>query len=125
LSANEFTGPIPTSIGSPSSATNSSFLRGLYLSENKLDGTIPETICDYVNLEALFLDENQLSGSIPSCIGNLEKLKQLYVFKNGLTGVVPSEMSALRQLSKYIFDKEVLIIFPFEHELTTMFLHCH
>jgi len=93
LSANEFTGPIPTSIGQSENG-----LRGLYLSENKLEGEIPESICDYVNLEALFVDENRLSGSLPSCLGNLENLKQFYAFKNNLTGEVPQELSSLRKL---------------------------
>lgn len=75
-------------------------MRGLYLSENKLEGKIPESICDYSNLEALFIDENQLSGSLPSCLGNLENLKQFYAFKNNLSGEVPVELSSLRQLSK-------------------------
>ena len=99
LSANDFTGPVPTSIGMPSDSTDPA-LRGLYLSENKLDGEFPESICEYTNLEALFVDENRLSGSIPPCIGNLEKLRQFHVFKNNLTGEIPEEISSLRQLSK-------------------------
>ena len=101
LSANEFTGPIPTSIGMSSDSTNST-LRGLSLSENKLEGSIPESVCNYTNLEALFLDENRLSSSIPSCIGNLENLRQLVLFKNNLTGEIPTEISSLRQLCKYL-----------------------
>lgn len=100
LSSNEFTGPIPTAIGRPAGMSGSP-LRGLYLSENKLDGVIPESICDYAKLEALFVDENQLTGSIPSCIGNLGNLKQLYAFHNQLTGELPVELSMLRKLSTF------------------------
>lgn len=87
LTANEFTGPIPAAIGRPA-GTSGSPLRGLYLSDNKLDGSIPVSICDYAKLEALFVDKNQLTGSIPSCMGNLKNLKQLYAFDNQLTGEV-------------------------------------
>ena len=80
LSSNTFTGPIPTAIGRPS-ATSGSLLRGLYLSDNMLEGTIPETICYFTKLEALLLDQNQLTGSVPSCIGTLKNLKQLSTFE--------------------------------------------
>ena len=97
MSSNSFTGPIPTFIGRPEGFSGSS-LKGLYLSENEFNGTIPESLCDYTKLEALFLDHNHLSGSIPPCIGNLVEMRQLYVFHNNLTGVIPSEISTLREL---------------------------
>ena len=96
LNGNAFTGTIPTNIG-----LENETLRGLYLSDNKLNGAIPESICDYINLEALHLDENEISGSLPACLGRLASLKQIYAFRNNLTGTVPAELSALRQLSKF------------------------
>jgi hypothetical protein len=92
LSSNAFSGQVPAFVGNS--------LRGLYLSENKLQGRILESLCQQVSLEALFLDENQFTGSIPACIGNLSNLKQLYLFKNQLTGFVPVELGRLRNLSK-------------------------
>jgi hypothetical protein len=92
LSANALTGTVPAFVGDS--------LRGLYLSENKLQGPIPESLCQHTHMEALFLDENELTGSIPTCIGNLSNLKQLYLFKNQLTGFVPIELGRLRNLSK-------------------------
>jgi hypothetical protein len=97
LSSNEFTGPIPTSIGRPEGFSGS-LLKGLYLSENQFTGTIPESICNYNKLEALFIDDNRLTGAIPSCIGNLVELRQLYLFRNMLFGDVPTEISTLREL---------------------------
>jgi hypothetical protein len=97
LSSNNFTGPVPTTIGRASG----SLLRGLYLSDNKLDGSLPEALCNLTLLEALFVDTNQLTGSIPTCTGNLMELKQFYAFDNMLTGEVPEELSALRKLSKW------------------------
>ena len=97
LSSNQFTGPIPTTIGRPEGFSGS-LLKGLYLSENKFDGTIPESICQYGQLQALFLDDNKLNSTIPTCIGNLVELRQFYAFRNMLTGSVPVEISALREL---------------------------
>ena len=96
LNGNAFTGTIPSNIG-----LENETLRGLYLSDNKLNGAIPESICNYINLEALHLDENEISGSLPACLGRLSNLKQMYAFKNNLTGTVPVELGAIRHLSKY------------------------
>ena len=59
LSSNELIGEIP----SFATGALQSKLRGLYLSDNKLEGMIPDSVCDMKYLEALFLDENKLSGS--------------------------------------------------------------
>jgi Leucine-rich repeat (LRR) protein len=74
-------------------------MRGLYLSDNKLSGTITQSICTLTSLEAIFLDENQLEGGIPECIGNLSKLQQLHLFNNKLSGEIPIDaMTTLREL---------------------------
>jgi len=41
------------------------------LNVNNLNGSIPSSIGNLVNLKNLYLSLNQLSGSIPSSIGNL------------------------------------------------------
>lgn len=97
LSSNDFTGSIPE-FSFPGGRTYK--IRGLYLSNNKLTGSITQSICTLTSLEALFLDENQLEGAIPDCIGNLGQLQQLHLFKNKLSGDIPVDsMASLRQLS--------------------------
>jgi Leucine rich repeat len=96
LSSNKFSGYIPSFLAGQSQSR----LRGLYLSDNQLQGQIPESVCDLKYLEALFLDENQLSGFLPRCLGRLTKLTQLYAFKNELYGNVPEEFSRLEELRK-------------------------
>ena len=94
LSSNKLTGQIPD-FESPA-------LRGLYLSDNELEGILPESLCGLNNLNKLFLDDNRLSGSIPVCFEQLSNLEQLYLFGNLLTGQVPSELSTLQELRKYL-----------------------
>jgi Leucine-rich repeat (LRR) protein len=112
LSENQFTGPIPAVIGNPfqkNGLPTLSPIKALYLSRNKLDGTIPSEICLFANLEALFLDENLLSGNIPPCIGDLEKLQQFIAFNNKLTGEVPSELGVLRNLTDIGIEQNSIV----------------
>ena len=97
LSSNKLTGTIPT-------FQKPHIIQGIYLSDNGFIGSIPESICDLTNLEALFLDENQLEGSIPLCINQLSNLEQLFLFGNELTGEIPAELTALRLLSKFMLQ---------------------
>lgn len=107
MSSNQLNGNIPDSIGHPFNGERP--LRGLYLSDNQFEGSIPRSLCELENLEALFLDENRLDGSIPDCVGLLESLQQLYLFKNNLSGEVPVGLSSLRQLCKYLsFARDIL-----------------
>jgi len=96
LSSNQLTGTIPSNIGALDRT-----LRGLYLSDNKLDGKISEMLCELEELEALFLDENKFSGELPDCLNSMSSLRQLYVFKNELSGEVPSNLENLKLLSEF------------------------
>jgi hypothetical protein len=98
LSSNKLDGNLPDSIGHPYSGERP--LRGLYLSDNDFEGSIPSSLCELENLQALFLDENRLDGSIPDCVGLIQSLRQLYLFKNNLSGEVPAELSSLPKLCK-------------------------
>lgn len=94
MSGNQLEGTIP------SFATNSA-MRGLYVSDNRLNSTVPSSLCALSKLEALLLDENTFYGTIPSCLGDLARLRQLFLFKNQLTGQVPSELSKLAKLGTF------------------------
>jgi hypothetical protein len=98
LSSNKLDGNLPDSIGHPYSGERP--LRGLYLSDNDFEGSIPSSLCELENLQALFLDENRLDGSIPDCVGLIQSLRQLYLFKNKLSGQVPAELGSLLKLCK-------------------------
>jgi len=94
LSSNNFEGEFDQIFG----AAN---LKGLYLSDNRLGGTIPAGLCELDALRALFLDTNLFSGPIPECIGTLTDLRQLFLFSNKLTGAVPNSMGELRKLTGF------------------------
>jgi hypothetical protein len=61
------TGPIPETLGELK-------LESLALDQNKLSGSIPETLGMIVSLQYLFLHANQLIGNIPLNIGDLPVL---------------------------------------------------
>ncbi|MDQ0361134.1 toxin Cry1Ac domain D-VI-related protein [Breznakia pachnodae] len=95
LDKNQFTGEIPSGLGSMSGLTV------LNLSENHLSGSIPSDIGQLSNLQSLHLHTNNLSGSIPTTFGNLGSLEQLAISFNQLTGSIPEELgncSSLRQI---------------------------
>mmetsp|Transcript_29366 Transcript_29366/g.32510 ORF Transcript_29366/g.32510 Transcript_29366/m.32510 type:complete len:729 (+) Transcript_29366:372-2558(+) len=75
-------------------------LQGLYLSDNKFTGLLPNQLCGMVNLKALFLDKNDFYGPLPECIGSLSNIRQLFLFSNELSGTVPESLGALRKLSQ-------------------------
>ncbi len=72
---------------------------GLNLSNNKLTGTLPESIWGLTELESLDFNFNfNLTGTISSDIGNLTKLKLLRLTNNGLSGTFPPEVFTITAL---------------------------
>ncbi|KAL4311629.1 hypothetical protein GQ457_01G049450 [Hibiscus cannabinus] len=68
------------------------------ISENKLTGNIPSSICGWTALMLLDLSKNSLSGTIPECLGNLSGFVDLQM--NNLSGKIPDSFmdSLLSQL---------------------------
>ncbi|KAJ4971663.1 hypothetical protein NE237_004762 [Protea cynaroides] len=73
----------------------SNFTRGNYvthffsLSSNNLTGEIPQSICNFGQLEILDLSNNSLRGTIPLCLANMSNLRVLYLQHNYLVGRIP------------------------------------
>ncbi|RCV32101.1 hypothetical protein SETIT_6G230900v2 [Setaria italica] len=84
LSTNQFTGDIPSEIGSLSALIN------LNLSRNYIKGSIPEELGRITELESLDLSWNNLSGSIPQGLALLTTLGELNLSYNDLSGKIPS-----------------------------------
>jgi hypothetical protein len=68
------------------------------LFECNLNGVIPDTIGNLVNLTILTLHTNQLSGTIPNTIGNLVNLTMLDLNSNQLSGTIPDTIDNLINL---------------------------
>ncbi|KAA8532492.1 hypothetical protein F0562_032525 [Nyssa sinensis] len=76
------------------------FLTSIDLSNNHIEGEIPEGLMDLFGLRSLNLAGNHLEGRIPEKIGNLEQLETLDLSRNRLSGSIPPSLSALHYLSR-------------------------
>ncbi|KAJ0986393.1 hypothetical protein J5N97_004749 [Dioscorea zingiberensis] len=93
LSANNFTGDLPSSIGRLSA------LRLLHLDNNLFNGSFPSELGNLSNLEELWLANNPFSpASIPEEFGNLTKLTYLWMTKSNLVGEIPESLGKLGEL---------------------------
>ena len=76
-------------------------LQYVYLQENLLTGTIPESVTRLGSLKWLILSRNQLTGSILDFSGMMS-LRSLVLDRNQLDGTVPSPVSDLPNLEEYV-----------------------
>jgi Leucine-rich repeat (LRR) protein len=65
------------------------------LSNNRLEGTIPESIGRLVSLRFLNMSHNAFTGTVPAQLGNMTDLESLDHSCNKLTGEIPQELSDL------------------------------
>ena len=80
----------------------------LWLSYNKLAGTIPAELASLSNLEWLSLGGNQLTGVIPPELANLSNLELLDFGSNRLSGTIPPELTSLSNLERLDFARNRL-----------------
>ena len=80
----------------------------LWLSYNKLAGTIPAELASLSNLEWLSLGSNQLTGAIPAELASLSNLEWLSLGSNQLTGAIPAELASLSNLERLYLDDNLL-----------------
>ncbi|XP_021289649.1 probable inactive leucine-rich repeat receptor kinase XIAO isoform X2 [Herrania umbratica] len=92
LSDNRVNGSIPNSF------CHIETLEVLQLSKNKLSANIPDCWRDYQSLQVLDLSSNNLSGAIPSSIGHLNSLQWLHLSNNNLSGEPPLALKNCRDL---------------------------
>ena len=71
------------------SANKRCMLQLLDLANNKLTGTIPETIGNLTNMTDLLLFDNKLSGTLPSTMEKLVKLIEIDLNNNDFSGSLP------------------------------------
>ena len=115
VSANFLSGAIPASIVNLTGASNlllqhnqfsdtipllpnGNVVVNINLSYNKLEGVIPEYICQLKNVRTLNLGVNNLEGEIPECIGSMTGLSYFYANSNKLTGGIPQSILSIPTL---------------------------
>ncbi|XP_074281589.1 receptor-like protein EIX2 [Silene latifolia] len=76
-------------------------LKGIDISNNKLEGHIPEGISSLVGLKFLNLSRNNLTGFIMPRIGQLTSLESLDLSHNHLTGEIPASLAQVSYLTTF------------------------
>lgn len=79
----------------------SSFPPSIYLSNNRINGTIWPEIGKLKQLHVLDLSRNNITGTIPNSISNMENLEVLDLSCNDLYGEIPLSLNKLTFLSKF------------------------
>ena len=91
----------------------SSSLVKLDLSNNNLQGTIPEEIYKLTNIQKLYLFKNNLTGTISSQIGNLDSITHFHLSHNNLIGNIPNELKSdnngIRPLGMLLYYNFVML----------------
>ncbi|CAL9219695.1 unnamed protein product [Arabidopsis halleri] len=85
LEGNQLKGPVD--FGNMSSSSSLKFLN---LARNEFNGSIPESVSQYHNLEELHLSFNNFIGTIPRSLSKLAKLEYFCLEDNNMVGEVPS-----------------------------------
>ena len=78
-------------------------IRGIWLGENNLKGSLPNEIGDLSQIYFLSLGNNHLSGTLPTAMGNLANLRELNVMNNEFSGDIPEEITNLPALDSADF----------------------
>ncbi|XP_062007600.1 putative receptor-like protein kinase At3g47110 [Rosa rugosa] len=124
---NALKGPIPMVVFNMSSLTRVTFygnklngripdnicqhlpnIQGLNLGSNQFDGPLPSKLWQCKQLLVLNLGDNKFSGRIPKDIGNLTRIKKIAFYTNNLTGTIPYEFGYLPNLERLLLGENNL-----------------
>lgn len=98
---------------------------GIELNNNRLTGTLPESICDLGGLQILTLSNNKLTGNLPQFLDRLKSLEVLVLVGNHLNGYIPPTIGLLPSLvtldlSKNDFEGELPLELGYLPMLTSL-----
>ncbi|XP_022882542.1 LRR receptor-like serine/threonine-protein kinase GSO2 [Olea europaea var. sylvestris] len=97
LSHNNLSGPIPISVFQYSTTVG---IETLVLSDNQLDGELPDCWMNLHDLSVLNLANNKFTGKLPPTLSTLKRLTILHLGNNNFTGELPSSWKNCTQLRK-------------------------
>lgn len=100
---NSFSGPIPENIGELMPR-----LRNLHVSDNHLNGTVPSSICNLVELLVFSVRNNEIHGELIDCWESLQSLWVLDASNNRLSGSIPISLGHLRSLGMLLLSNNNL-----------------
>ncbi|XP_062009586.1 probable LRR receptor-like serine/threonine-protein kinase At3g47570 [Rosa rugosa] len=107
---NALKGPIPMGVFNMSSLTRVTFYG------NKLNGRIPDNICQHLpNIQELNLGINQFDGPLPSKLWQCKQLLNLTLGDNGFSGSIPKDIGNLTRIKRIGLGTNSLIgTIPYE-----------
>ena len=73
-------------------------LKEIFITDNELEGPIPDDWEKLVDLELVFMGRNRLSGPLPASWGNLKKLHYIFLSENRLSGPIPSSWGDISRI---------------------------
>ena len=101
-------------------------LKELNLENNNMNGTLPDFLSseNFPALEILLLTNNQIEGTIPNSHGTLSNLIQYRVAKNKLTKTIPPELANIAGLGTFHWTLDERVAVYDLMCLLTMILLC-
>ncbi|CAN0846331.1 Receptor protein kinase-like protein At4g34220 [Linum grandiflorum] len=74
-------------------------LKHLDLSNNFLNGSLPDSLFNSTEMQVLSLSGNEISGELPESIGEMKGLQVLNLSDNALAGQLPKSLTSLQNLT--------------------------
>ena len=82
-----------------------SSMRNFLISNNRLSGEIPSSICNVTSIEIFDISYNNLSGTIPSCLGNFSNsVVVMDLRRNNFYGTMPETFAEGNTLRTLVFN---------------------
>jgi Leucine-rich repeat (LRR) protein len=102
LSNNRLVGSLPESLGVLTT------IESLDLGKNSLRGALPASLSSLTALKSLRARDNQLDEALPDAFGGMQSLTSLYLYNNKLPGNLPPSFGQLAALVELLLDNNRL-----------------
>lgn len=78
-------------------------LKILYLTNNKVTGSLSSEIGNLTGLTDIYIDQNEdITGTLPAALGNLKSLKNLNIAKTAIGGTIPEELGGCESMANFM-----------------------